>query len=792
MDFIKKHKKRLLAAAVTGIITATALEHWKYNRTGNLLASASAAWLVFDNLKRKKGVNKTERERHEVPGCEYLNVNIDARNEEDGIIQYTERINNNQADIESILIRGVCYSNLNRHEEAIKDFDAALKLDPSNKTAISYRAASVGSTGDLEGSIEGFKRLLELNPEDYNALASIGTLLPSLGRFGEALPYLNRAIEIDSAEAGLFTARGICEYHTDESRKAIDDLKEALGRGFENVLATYYLALAQECAGERTEALETLSKEITQRGDTGSDFLYIARAKIHLTAGDYEKSVKDASEALRQLPDDDDVLVIRGTAFRMQKYYEEAIRDFSRVIKQSPKNTDALIKRGECFEQLEQAEAALADYSEYIEKEPKEITGYHFRSNILCALGRHQEAIDDLSELLRINPESHDAYLRRGEEWLSLGESKKAQVDKGIGRLKRGIAHKNSGNISAAAKDIEAAYRLGEASAAAYVKELLQQPLIYENIYVKIHFAASENDEPVEELINRIKSMTAEEMLIDADINAEENPGEDSPYRDLSNFIESFGLTGEWWRSPLGLDVYLRVKASQWSMAAEKINPELCTPQSWAARAFQTLDDFFFRCGGRENMYKVMGTAVTEDKEGLLNFLKVVNGEGLSFNEWQLNAPYAYRDLKRSVLQKLEKRVPTKKDTFDGVFAQENQDADYFVNIMNNRVLSLWAHTEWGKKGMNVPYALKSGGDVKNISWYHPEGTFDDRKTESCLYYVYPDGIAVVREHNEYLDLKDDAQVQSGALTVIHDLMGDYDIDQVSDSFYQAVINAKK
>ena len=54
MDFIKANKKGLIAAAIAGVITAVALDHWDYNRTSKYLISASAAWIVYDNLKKRR------------------------------------------------------------------------------------------------------------------------------------------------------------------------------------------------------------------------------------------------------------------------------------------------------------------------------------------------------------------------------------------------------------------------------------------------------------------------------------------------------------------------------------------------------------------------------------------------------------------------------------------------------------------------------------------------------------------------------------------------------------------
>ncbi len=55
--------------------------------------------------------------------------------------------------------------------------------------------------GDLEKSVETHKMLLEMNPDNHQALYTTGTNLCKLGMFGEAVGMLERAVELNPENA---------------------------------------------------------------------------------------------------------------------------------------------------------------------------------------------------------------------------------------------------------------------------------------------------------------------------------------------------------------------------------------------------------------------------------------------------------------------------------------------------------------------------------------------------------------------------------------------------------------
>ena len=67
-----------------------------------------------------------------------------------------------------------------------------------------------------------------------------------------------------------------------------------------------------------------------------------------------------------------------------------------------------------------------------------------------------------------------------------------------------------------------------------------------------------------------------------------------------------------------------------------------------------------------------------------------------------------------------------------------------------------------------------------------------DRGQESCYYFISDDGVAVVREFNEYLNLANERALHGAAMTIIQDVMGEYDMESVSTAFYQQTLQEAK
>ncbi len=86
----------------------------------------------------------------------------------------------------AFFLRAEAYSHLRKHEEAIKDYETALMLDPREfDAAINQRGGVKFKMGDIKGSLEDFEKFIKLHPAAYDDHWRYGISLYYAGRFVE-------------------------------------------------------------------------------------------------------------------------------------------------------------------------------------------------------------------------------------------------------------------------------------------------------------------------------------------------------------------------------------------------------------------------------------------------------------------------------------------------------------------------------------------------------------------------------------------------------------------------------
>jgi protein O-GlcNAc transferase len=92
--------------------------------------------------------------------------------------------------------RGTTLRDLQRQEEALASYDAALALRPHYPAALNNKGLVLLRSGRLPDAARHFKRAIELRPDYPLAWSNLGLVLRDLGRLIEALAAADRAVEL--------------------------------------------------------------------------------------------------------------------------------------------------------------------------------------------------------------------------------------------------------------------------------------------------------------------------------------------------------------------------------------------------------------------------------------------------------------------------------------------------------------------------------------------------------------------------------------------------------------------
>jgi len=93
---------------------------------------------------------------------------------DEAIIQYNKAIKIDPSYSEPYYNRGKAKLNLKSYLSAIQDFDIAAKLDPKNSDIFNNRGIAKKKLGDNNGAISDYTKSISLNPQNYRVYYNRG------------------------------------------------------------------------------------------------------------------------------------------------------------------------------------------------------------------------------------------------------------------------------------------------------------------------------------------------------------------------------------------------------------------------------------------------------------------------------------------------------------------------------------------------------------------------------------------------------------------------------------------
>lgn len=138
--------------------------------------------------------------------------------------------------------RAIAYAILGRHSSALRDVSEAIRLEPQFAEAYRLRGEILGTQRDAVGALRDLDEAIRLAPGDPLSKASRAKVHVHLGQYQRAIQDANEAIKLDKVPAWAYLVRAQAAHHLGQLDAAITDLTEALSQGPD--MAAAYLARA--------------------------------------------------------------------------------------------------------------------------------------------------------------------------------------------------------------------------------------------------------------------------------------------------------------------------------------------------------------------------------------------------------------------------------------------------------------------------------------------------------------------------------------------------------------------
>ena len=124
--------------------------------------------------------------------------------------------------------RGNAFSIMGQSEQAIKDYDESIRVDPNYANPFNNRGVARQKKGEYDRAIEDFNAAIGIDPNYANAFANRGETYQKKGDFALALKDFDEAIRLHPTSAVLWNERCWTHAVIGELQAALADCNEAM------------------------------------------------------------------------------------------------------------------------------------------------------------------------------------------------------------------------------------------------------------------------------------------------------------------------------------------------------------------------------------------------------------------------------------------------------------------------------------------------------------------------------------------------------------------------------------
>lgn len=200
---------------------------------------------------------------------------------------------------------GILDTQQSRYREAVSEFEAALKIDPSNDVARASCIKALIILGEVESALPMAQEHLRRNPKDAEALYLFGAVQRERGQYNDAVRVLTKAVAL---QPNFFDSRynlGFSLAKLGKKEEARTQLETALKLKPDSSEARFQLASVLRSMGLKEQADAQL--KIFQTGKNESVSQDVAGVKVnqanqYLTSGEVQKAVALYREAIAADP----------------------------------------------------------------------------------------------------------------------------------------------------------------------------------------------------------------------------------------------------------------------------------------------------------------------------------------------------------------------------------------------------------------------------------------------------------------------------------------------------------
>ncbi len=260
--------------------------------------------------------------------------------------------------------RGKAYLELGMYDNALRDFERALILDPFLGDAYSNRGTVYLFKKEYDRAIADNKRALEIGvsyASNYpKVVYNLGLAYSNRGDQKTAIEHYTEAIRAYSEEPTFYYNRAIARERVGEIVASIADYNQAISLNPSYSKAINNRGVLYQKLGKLDSALADFAK--AQVCDPSFVPPYINSARILVPRFEYARALELLTIALGIEPNNVDMLLLRGQVFLKARAYDKALSDFDAAIRLDAWKGENYFRRGETLRSMGREVDAIKEF----------------------------------------------------------------------------------------------------------------------------------------------------------------------------------------------------------------------------------------------------------------------------------------------------------------------------------------------------------------------------------------------------------------------------------------------
>jgi tetratricopeptide (TPR) repeat protein len=309
-------------------------------------------------------------------------------------------------------------------KEAVAQFEAALRLEPSHYWSLMFLGVSLvdlGQEQDWAAAVWVFTGGIMKWPEHFAAYGLRGNAYKKLHRYDQALADFSKSIELKPTAVAL-TSRGSVFRALHKLNEARADHESAIRLQPGDAKAHVNLGTVHLNEGRLDQAVKEYETAIRLKPD-----LFEAHASLGDAFGKmrrFDQAIAEFEKAVRLRPNEARLHHHLGIALCDGKRdYDRAIREFKEAIRLDPQEgEDYHASLGDAFWKMRRFDQAIAEFEKAVRLQPNEAY-FHHRLGIVWCDGKsdYDRAIREFKEAIRLDPQEGSFHLNLGQAFRHKG-----------------------------------------------------------------------------------------------------------------------------------------------------------------------------------------------------------------------------------------------------------------------------------------------------------------------------------------------------------------------------------